>query len=164
MFIIAEQKTALKKRFGELWIARKKWKSLVNYSDAPGFKHHRFLGLIQACLRCSWVDDEDVKYLDHLLGRYKLDEDRWIDWTVRSHYTAGQLRALRDDKKIFEKEKAKNHSDSWAQQFVLGLDQKATAPIKPEPLPVHVPVTVLPSFFKIPGALPRTSSRVYETR
>lgn len=86
---IFEKVEFLKSKFRNLLKHSKQVKSLENYSAvAETFKHKDYLTLIKTCMGCSFLDEKDSEYLDHLVDKYRIN---FLDWAHKTPWLKKEM-------------------------------------------------------------------------
>lgn len=78
----------LKDKFSQFFQHRKKVKALENYSEVGCFQHRNYLTLIKHCMNESFLEEQEVNFLDHMLKKYELN---YLDWAHRTKWLKGQM-------------------------------------------------------------------------
>lgn len=112
-----EKVSELKEKFKSLFQHKKKIAALENYSLAAPFTHRNQLTLIKNCMNDGFLDDEEARFLEHMLKKYELN---YLDWSHKTKWLKNQIRSMA----------AKKSPDP---QFFFDWDRKPTTPIQIPP-------------------------------
>jgi len=119
---IFDKITEFKEKIVNFFQHRKKVRALENYSSVAPFHHRKYLMLIKSCMKNSFLDLQEERFLDHMLSKYQI---KYLDWTYQTKWLKKEMRQIA----------AKRPPQP---QILFNFDKQATTPLV-------IPVQILAS-------------------
>lgn len=82
----------LQHKFNEFFKHRAKLRALMNYDEAVDYKNHRWITLIQECMKDGFLQDKESEFLDHILSKCEIN---FLDWNCRTKWVKRQIKKIR---------------------------------------------------------------------